>query len=174
MVTGEHASIHGRGQLQLGIESLVLPNCRKGIPLKSKASKKPNWYKAMLAEGVCQTPLAKTVAPVRVDGAQADYHWELLEQPTSLFASLLVARTLIGDLQRKEVALRVMNLSNQRQVIRKGTKLACCKIHSVLALRVDTEREILTGHIQNAKILVQLPPHLKELCERSVATLDET
>ena len=68
-----------------------------------------------------------------------------------------------------------MNLSNQQQVIRKGTELACCKtIYSILTLRVDTEREMLTGCIQNAKILVQLPPHLKELYERSVAVPDET
>ena len=139
-VTGEHAPIHGRGQLQLGIGSLVLPqelwvadihdecilgldflqahscqvNLKDGslvigeeeIPLrKSKASKEPNCYKAVLTEGVCLLPLAETVVPVRVDGAQADYRWGLLEQPTSSFDDLLVARTLV-DLQRKEVPLR--------------------------------------------------------------------
>ena len=207
-VTGEHAPIHGRGQLQLGIGSLVLPqelwvadihdecilgldflqahscqvNLKDGslvigeeeIPLrKSKASKEPNCYKAVLTEGVCLLPLAETVVPVRVDGAQADYRWGLLEQPTSSFDDLLVARTLV-DLQRKEVPLRVMNLSNQQRVIRKGTELACCEtIHSVLASQVDAERRMVTGCTQNAKILVKLPPHLKELYERSVAALDE-
>ena len=207
-VTGEHAPIHGRGQLQLGIGSLVLPqelwvadihdecilgldflqahscqvNLKDGslvigeeeIPLrKSKASKEPNCYKAVLTEGVCLLPLAETVVPVRVDGAQADYRWGLLEQPTSSFDNLLVARTLV-DLQRKEVPLRVMNLSNQQRVICKGTELACCEtIHSVLASQVDAERRMVTGCTQNAKILVKLLPHLKELYERSVAALDE-
>ena len=103
------------------------------IPLKKmKASKEPNCYKAVLTEGVCLPPLAETVVPVRVDGAQADYRWGLLEQPTCSFESLLVARTLV-DLQRKEVPLRVMNLSNQQQVINKGTELARCEtIHSSL------------------------------------------
>jgi len=37
--------------------------------------------------------------------------------------SLLVARTLV-DLQQKQIPLRVMNLSNQPQMINKGTQLA--------------------------------------------------
>ena len=188
-VTGEHAPIHGRGQLQLGIGSLVLPqelwvadihdewilgldflqahscqvNLKDGslvigeeeIPLrKSKASKEPNCYKAVLTEGVCLLPLAETVVPIRVDGAQADYRWGLLEQPSS-FDDLLLARTLV-DLQRKEVPLSVMNLSNQQRVIHKSTELACCEtIHSVLASRVDAERRMVTGCTQNAKILVK-------------------
>ena len=158
---------------QLSGESLIIGE--EEVPLKKlKASKEPNYYKAVVTEGVCLPPLAETVVPVRVDGAQADYHWGLLEQPTGLFDSLLVARMLV-DLQRKEVPLRVMNLSYQQQVIRKGTELACCEtIHSVLASRVDIEKGMLTGCTQNAKILVQLAPHLKELYERSVATLDET
>ena len=115
-------------------------------------SKEPNCYKAVLTEGVCLPPLAETVVPVRVDGAQADYCWGLLEQPTCSFESLLVARTLL-DLQRKEVPLRVMNLSNQQQVIHKGTELAHCEtIHSVLASKVDLEKGTLTGCTQNAKI----------------------
>ena len=69
----------------------------------------------------------------------------------------------------------MMNLSNQQQVIHKGTELARCEtIHSVLALRVDIEKGMLTGCTQNAKILMQLPPHLKELYEHSVAALEET
>ena len=101
----------------------------------------------------------------------ADYHWGLLEQPTCSFESLLVARTLV-DLQRKEVPLRLMNLSNQQQVIHKGTELACCEtIDSVLASRADIEKGTLTGCTQNAKILMQLPPHLKE---HSVTVLEET
>ena len=98
-------------------------------------SKEPNCYKAVLT-GVCLPPL-ETVFPMRVDGAQLDYCWGLLEQPTCSFESLLVARTLV-DLQRKEVPLKVMNLSNQQQVIHKGTELARCEtIHCVLASRVD-------------------------------------
>ena len=77
------------------------------------------------------------------------------------------------DLQRKEVPLRVMDLSNQQLVIRKGTELACCEtIHSILAPRVDAERRMVTGCTQNVKILVKLPPHLKELYE-PVAALDK-
>ena len=33
---------------------------------------------------------------------------------------------------------------------------------------------MLTGCTQNAKILMQLPPHLKELYEHSVTALEET
>ena len=145
-------------QVNLKDGSLVIGE--EEIPLrKLKASKEPNCYKVVLTEGVCLLPLAEMVVRVRVNGAQADYHWGLLEQPTSSFDNLLVARTLV-DLQRKEVPLRVMNLSNQQRVIRKGTELAGCEtIHSVLVLQVDAERRMVTGCTQNAKILVQLPPH---------------
>ena len=73
-VTGEHAPIHGRGQLQLGIGSLVLPQelwvadihneCILGLDFLQAHSKEPNCYKAVLTEGVCLFPLAETVVPV--------------------------------------------------------------------------------------------------------------
>lgn len=84
-------------QMNLKDGSLIIEE--EEIPLrKPKVSKDPNCYKAVLTEGVCLPPLAEPVVPVRVDGAQADYCWELLEQPTSSFDSRLVARMLV-DLQ---------------------------------------------------------------------------
>ena len=171
-VTGEQAPIHGRGQLQLGIGSLVVPqelwvadihdecilgldflqahscqvNLKEGsliigeeeVPLKkTKATMEPSCYKAVLTEGVRLPPLAETVVPVRLEGAGPNYCWRLLEQTEAakLVDNLLVARTLV-DLQMKQVPLRVMNLSNQQQIIGKGTELACCEnINSVLATK---------------------------------------
>ena len=90
-------------------------------------------------------------------GGGGDY-WN--NQHTCLKAFWLQAHWLI---------FRERRCRNQQQVIHKGTELAHCEtIHSVLASRVDIEKGMLTGCTQNAKILMQLPPHLKELYERSV------
>ena len=214
-MTGEHAPIHGRGQLQLGIGSLTVPqelwvadihdecilgldflqthNCQvnlkdgsliigeEEIPLKkSQATVEPTCYKVVLKEGVCIPPLAEAVIPVRLegagdDGAGMDYHWGLLEQEMPKFLdNLLVARTLV-DLQQKQIPLRVMNLSNQPQMINKGTQLANCEtINCVVVPEVDISGERVTGCTQKAEVLDKLPLHLKELYERSVAVLDQT
>ena len=209
-VTGEQAPIHGRGQLQLGIGSLVVPqelwvadihdecilgldflqahgcqvNLKEGsliigeeeVPLKkSKATMEPSCYKAVLTEVVRLPPLAETVVPVRLEGAGPNYRWGLLEQTEAAkpVDNLLVARTLV-DLQMKQVPLRVMNLSNQQQIIGKGTELACCEnINSVLATKGDTSGEMSSGSAQKAGVVDKLPLHLKELYEHSVSELDE-
>jgi len=209
-VTGEHAPIHGRGQLQLGIGSLTVPrelwvadihdecllgldflqthNCQvnikdgsliigeEEIPLKkSPATVEPTCYKVVLKEDVCIPPLAEAVIPVRLEGAGddgtgMDYHWGLLEQEMPKFLdNLLVARTLV-DLQQKQILLRVMNLSNQPQMINKGTQLANCEaISCVVVPEVDIRGERATGCTQKVEVLNKLPLHLKELYERSVA-----
>ena len=208
-VTGERAPIHGKGQLQLGIGSLIIPqelwvadihdecilgldflqshgcqvNLRDGalilrgeeVPLKrSPAAPEPTCYKAVLTEGVCLPPLSEVVVPVRVDGTEADYQWGLLE-PTRIPSSLdglAIARTLV-DLQRKQIPLRVMNLSSRQQIINKGTELACCEtVNSVFTSRVDTSGEI-PGCVQSAGTIERLPTHLEALYNRSVAGLAE-
>ena len=88
--------------------------------------------------------------------------------------NLLVPRTLVA-LQEKKIPLRVMNLSNQPQMINKGTQLANCEtINCVVVPEVDISGERVTGCTQKAEVLDKLPLHLKELYERSVAVLDET
>jgi len=103
-----------------------------------------------------------------------DYHWGLLEQEMPKFLdNFLLARTL-ADLQQKQIPLRVMNLSNQPQMINKGTQLANCEtINCVLVSEVDISGERATGSTQKVEVLDKLPLHLKELYERSVAILDQ-
>ena len=209
-VTGERAPIHGKGQLQLGIGSLVVPQelwvadihdeCILGldflqshdcqvnlkdealiigeteVPLKrSSASQEPTCYKVVLTEGVSLPPLSETVVPVRMDGTEAHYRWGVLEQAeaSSSLDGLLIARTLV-DLQRKQIPLRVMNLSHQQQKVNKGTELACCKaVNSVFSSRFETDREI-SGCAQSMETMKKLPTHLKELYDHSIAGLAES
>jgi len=161
-VTGERAPIHGKGQVELGIGPLVIPQelwvadiqdqCILGldflhpnecqvnlrdqlltigkheIPLKrsSSVSTDQACLKAVLVQEVCLQPLSETVVSVKVDGAQS-YTVGMLEQveiPPHL-DGLLVARTLV-DLSKGSIPMRVLNLSHQQRIVRKGTQLASC------------------------------------------------
>jgi hypothetical protein len=127
-VTGERAPIHGKGSLQLGIGSLVMPQ--------------ELWV--------------------------ADIHDQCI-----LGLDFLKAHGCQVNLQREQTPLRIMNLSSQQQVISKGTELACCEtINSVVIPNAGIDREI-SGSVQSAGVIERLPPHLKELYDRSVVGLAE-
>ena len=205
-VTGEQAPIHGKGQLQLGIGPLVIPQelwvadiqdqCILGldflypngcqvnlrdqlltigehqIPLKRSCIVTDQVCKAVLVRKVCLPPLAETIVPVRVEGAQL-YTVGLLEQSTdpTHFDDLLVARTLV-DTTRENIPLRVLNLSRQQRTIRKGTQLASCNTVNYIVSAPAAKQ--ISGQVQRTTTVEELPPHLKDLLARSVTGLTET
>ena len=146
------------------------------IPLKKPpAMHEATCSRAVLMKGVCLPPLSEAVVPVRMDRAEVDCRWGLLEQNTapSSLDGVIVARTLV-DLRGEQLPLRVMKLSYQPQIINKGTELACCStITSVVTPKADTDREI-SGCTQRVETIEELPAHLKELYSQNVAGVTET
>ena len=197
-VTGEQAPIHGKGQLQLGMGSLVIPqelwvadihdecilgldflqshDCRvdlnegsltigeEEIPLRSASELV--CHKAVLTEEVHLPALSETVVSVQMQDTKPRCGWGLLEC-SKVPDGLLVARTL-ADLQRDQVPLRVANLSQNPQVVKKGTELAQCE--AVKTPRGNTGEERI-GVIQSVEIVKELPSHLKELYDHSIIGL---
>ena len=209
-VTGERAPIHGKGQLQLGIGSLLVPqelwvadihddcilgldflqshkclvNLKDGaltiggeeIPLKKQpATAEPTCCKVVLAEHVQLPPRSEMVIPVKMEGAKADYQWGLLEQSTAptRVDDVLVARTLV-NIQKEPVPLRVVNLSRHQRMIKKGTELACCETVTSVHAAGANLCEQLAGDVNKTQVEEKLPPHLKELYDRSVTGLAES
>ncbi|MDD9817374.1 MAG: RNase H-like domain-containing protein [Gammaproteobacteria bacterium] len=209
-VTGERAPIHGKGQVELGIGPLVIPQelwvadiqdqCILGldflhpnecqvnlrdqlltigkheIPLKrsSSVSTDQACLKAVLVQEVCLQPLSETVVSVKVDGAQS-YTVGMLEQveiPPHL-DGLLVARTLV-DLSKGSIPMRVLNLSHQQRIVRKGTQLASCDTVSSIVASSSPAAGRFSGDVQKTATMEKLPPHLRDLFARSVEGLTET
>ena len=114
------------------------------------------------------------VIPVKMEGAKADYQWGLLEQSTTSthVDGVLVARTLV-NIQKEPVPLRVVNLSCHQQVIKKGTELACCETVTSVHTAGANLCEQLAGDVNKTQVEEKLPPHLKELYNRSVTGLAE-
>ena len=120
------------------------------IPLKRPSIVTDQVCKAVLVRKVCLPPLAETIVPVRIEGAQL-CTVGLLEQSTdpTHFDGLLVARTLV-DTTRENISLRVLNLSHQQHTVNfiVGTPLPATKQ--------------ISGQVQRTTTLEELPPHLED------------
>ena len=208
-VTGERAPIHGKGQLQLGIGSLLVPqelwvadihddcilgldflqshdrlvNLKEGaltiageeIPLKKQpAAIEATCCKVVLAEHVQLPPRSETVVPVKLEGAKANYQWGLLERSTTSASidGVLVGRTLV-NIQEQYVPLRVVNLSHQQRMISKGAEMAHCENVKSVHIPEANVHERLAGDVRKMHVCEILPPHLKELYDRSTSDLAE-
>ena len=128
----------------------------------------------MLVRKVRLPPLAETIVPVRIEGAQL-CTVGLLEQSTdpTHFDGLLVARTLV-DTTRENISLRVLNLSHQQHTIRKGTQLASCNTVNFIVGTPSPAAKQISGQVQRTTTLEELLPHLEDLFARSVTGLTET
>ena len=73
------------------------------IPLKkSKGEIPPSCCRAVLSKDVSIPPLSETIIPVRINGANTDSEWRIMEsmRPSEVHVdSVLVARTLV-DLKK--------------------------------------------------------------------------
>ena len=180
------AGIHD--QCILGLDFLQSHNCqvnlRDGVltvdgeetPLKrSTTTQEPTCFRVVLTEGVCLPPLSEIVVPVTVDGAGEHQRWGLLERMSAPhpFNDLLVARTLV-DLKGEQIPLRVMNLYNKPQRIKKGTDLARCEAVSAdCTSEADVGSEVV-GTIQKVEKETNIPPHLTDLYDRSTGSLTKS
>jgi len=99
----------------------------------------------------------------------------MLEQSTDTthIDGLLVARTLV-DTTRENIPLRVLNLSPQQRTIRKGTQLASCNNVDFIVAASSPAAKQVSGQVQRATTVEELPPHLRDLFARSVTGLSES
>ena len=139
------------------------------VPLKQSTPITPRCRKVTLTEGVCLPPLTEMVVPVRMERDVLFSSWGLLEpvDVPRFCEGVLVARTLV-DLREDRVPLRVMNLTEQEQRLDKGTQLANC----VSVASIENASSVVARRVEKCQVPVTLPPHLKDLYDRSVAGLD--
>lgn len=109
-------------------------------------------------------PLSEAFIPVRIDGAHTGSEWGVLELMTlgEVHANgVLVTRTRV-DLQKQTAALRVLNVTREQKVIRRGATLASCSC--VTTSRTSTS----SGEVGTVRMAspVEPPPHLEQLCHR--------
>ena len=122
-------------------------------------------YWVTLASHVSIPPLSETVVSVKIEGGHDTAQWGMLEPPS--FAEndghaddILVGRTLV-DMQKQTTPLRVMNLSQEPKVIRRGATPACCEpVVSIINPRSSAPLGRITG-VSREATLEGLPIHLK-------------
>ncbi len=94
--------------------------------------------------------------------------WGVLEPAQSVSSrsldGLLVGRTLV-DVNREELPLRLLNLTDHPRKVKQGTEIAVCQmVQSVMG-----QQDFTT--VSCAATTVSLPGHLEDLYERSVSNL---
>ena len=100
----------------------------------------------------------------------------MLESPTSdekgcQVDGVLIGRTLV-DMQKETIPLRVMNLSRELKVVRRGATLACCEpVVSIFTPRSLVQPGRVTG-ISRVATLEELPDHLQPLFHRCADGLE--
>ena len=105
---------------------------------------------------------------------QSERLWGLLEPgaATSRAADgVLIGRTLV-NLEREDVPLRLMNISDHPHRIKKGTELAVCEPVCGVSIRDDPGDGV--GNVKRAQAETKLPNHVRELYEKSILGLDIT
>ena len=104
--------------------------------------------------------------------------WGMLESPASdekgyQVDGVLIGRTLV-DMQKETTHLRVMNLSRELKVVRRGAMLACCEpVVSVVTPRSLVPPGRITG-ISRGATLEELPGHLQPLFHHCANGLETT
>ena len=159
---------------QVNLRDQLLTIGEHQIPLKRSSIVTDQVCKAVLVRKVCLPPLAEAIVPVRVEGSQL-CTIGMLEQSTDTthIDGLLVARTLV-DTTRENIPLRVLNLSPQQRTIRKGTQLASCNNVDFIVAASSPAAKQVSGQVQRATTVEELPPHLRDLFARSVTGLSES
>ena len=145
---------------------------------KSNARAEPSCYRVTLASQVSIPPLSEAVVSVKIEGGHDTAQWGMLEPPS--FAEndghvddILVGRTLV-DMQKQTTPLRVMNLSQEPKVIRRGATLACCEpVVSISNPRSSAPLGRITG-VSREATLEELPIHLKSLFQNTADGLATT
>lgn len=138
------------------------------VPLrKPKDGADATCCRVALGDCVELPPQSGTVVPVRILNHPDDMKWGILEPAQSASSKsldgLLVGRTLV-DVDREELPLRLLNLTDHPRKIKQGTEIAVCQVvQSVMGQWDSTFPHIITA--------IPLPSHLQDLYERSMAGL---
>lgn len=199
-VTGERAPIRGRVRLRiqvgsqayehetwvaditdeclLGLDFLVPHGCQvdlragvlyvanEEIPLTKPTVEEfePHCYRAVVTSTVSLPPRSEMIVPTQVEGLRGTERWGLVEpvrRNCQREDGVLVGRTLV-DLQERQVAMRVLNTADHSKKLKQGEVIAQCQeIGSVLLPPTQDS-------VGNAEV----PAHILQLYERSVADLD--
>ena len=138
----------------------------------------PSCYRVTLANHVSIPPLSEAVVSVKIEGGHDGTQWGMLESPPSdkkgcQVDEVLIGRTLV-DMQKETIPLRVMNLSRELKVVRRGATLACCEpVASIFTPRSLVQPGRITG-ISRGATLEELPDHLQPLFHRCADGLETT
>jgi hypothetical protein len=168
----------------LGLDFLIPNNCvvnvaeaclhigSEEVRLKRMAaSKRPVCRRVVVAENWSVPPKSEAIIPgvLDRDGGPEEGWGELIpSQKHGLPKDMLVARAVV-DLGKPVVAVRVLNMSDEERVVRKGTDVASCEVIDSL-----TNAEKLEGEMQAESTVVdgELKGMVKELYSRSSDGLD--
>ena len=132
----------------------------------------------MLANHISISPLSGAVVSIKIEGGRDGTQWGMLESPASdekgcQVDGVLIDRTLV-DMQKETIPLRVINLSQELKVVRRGATLACCEpVVSVVAPRSLVPPGKITG-ISRGATPEELPDRLQPLFHRCVDGLETT
>lgn len=165
----------------LGLDFLQQHNCqvdlKKGIlhigneevPLQQSRVTEPTCCRCYTTSSINIPPNSEMIVPAKVGGElRKTTKWAVLqpEKPENMLVNrgVLVGKTFV-DLQREEVPVRMMNLSQQPQHIQGGTPLATCEpVLRVVQTAVEPAQT-------NVSLLESLPPHVRTLYERAAPNL---
>lgn len=122
-------------------------------------------YRVLLDQTVELPPQSESLVPVRVEGLQPTIgRWGILEpggDGLHGIAGVLAGRTLV-DLLKPTVPVRLLNLAEKEQRIKKGTAIAVCAAVQSIMPGKDCSR---WQHTED------LPEHLRDLYRRSSENL---
>ena len=166
----------------LGLDFLIPNNCvvvteaclHVGTEVQLKrmaASKKPICRRVVVAENWSIPPKSEAIIPGVLDGnGPLEEGWgELIpSQKRGLSKDMLVARTVV-DLGKPVVAVRVLNMSDDERVVRKGTDVADCEVIDSLTVVEELEQKM---QAESTVVVGELKGKVKELYDRSSEGLD--
>ena len=148
--------------LHIGVEEVRLK--------RLAASKRPLCRRVVVAENWSVPPKSEAIIPGVLDGNEIpEEGWgELVpSQKRGLPKDMLVARTVV-DLGKPVIAVKVLNMSDDERIVRKGTDVANCEVIESLAVVEELE-----GMQAEATVVGgELKGEVKELYRRSSDGLD--
>ena len=165
----------------LGLDFLQQHNCqvdlKKGVlhigneevPLQQSQATETACCRCYTATPVTIPPNSEMVVRAKVEGEwRKCSKWAMLQpddnEATLTSRGVLVGKTLV-DLQTRDVPVRMVNLSELPQHIRRGTALAKCEpVLSVV-------RTAVGAALTNVSPPASLPPHVRSLYEKAAPNL---
>ena len=116
---------------QVDLKEGVLHIGNEEVPLQQPRATEPICCRCYTTTSVTISPVSKMIVPASVEGEwRKNSKWAVLQpegaEMTLNQQGVLIGKTLV-DLQRGDIPVRMMNLSQQPQHIQRGTRLATCE-----------------------------------------------